>query len=292
MNRRDMIRTSIAGGLGATALGPAGLAAATRPTRPTRPVRRDPSDQLQEATLLGIEYFRQRCDDQLPTVVALHEAIQGGDLEAARRAYVEARPPYEEIETIAGCFEESDADIDARPYSFEGGETDPEFRGFHRIENLIFAADDVESARPYSEQLVASIKRLRAELDEEERFSPEGQFDGMVALTNEVAAKKVSSEEETWSDQSVLIFKHNWIGAHSQFLPFGMMHGRDRPSVKAVNEAFNDAQVTVQAYFTPGIVAAAPYSSVPIRQRRAIADASNRYRDAIIVVRDELGISG
>ena len=289
MNRRDMIRTSIAGGLGATTLAPSLVSAASRPARS---VRQDPSDQMQEATLTGIAYFQKRCDDQLPTVIALHEAIRSGDLEAARRAYVDARPPYEEIETIAGCFEESDADIDARPYAFEGGETDPEFRGFHKIENLIYAEDDLEAAAPYSERLIDSIRRLRTELDEADRFSPEGQFGGMVALTNEVSAKKVSSEEETWSDQSVLIFKHNWIGAHSQFIPFGMMHGWDRPSVKAANQAFHAAQETVSPYFTPGTVAAAPYSSVPIKQRRAIADASNRFRDAIIVVRDEIGVPG
>ena len=67
-------------------------------------------------------------------------------LSAAREAYINSRPPYEEIETIAGSFEDSDADIDARPYAFDGGETDPNFRGFHRIENLVFAEEDLEAA--------------------------------------------------------------------------------------------------------------------------------------------------
>ena len=290
MNRRDMIRSSIVGSLGASILTP-GLSAGGRLVSARRPAQ-DESGRMQDAVMSGIVYFQRRCDDQMPTVQALQKAIESGDVQAAQRAYIEARPPYEEIETIAGCFEESDADIDARPYSFEGGETDPEFRGFHKIENLIFAEEDLEAARPHAEMLVRSVAKLRGELDESSRFSPEEQFGGMVALTNEVAAKKVSSEEETWSDQSVLIFKHNWIGVQSQFEPFGEMHGADRPSVQAVHAAFRNAQDTVKPYFKSGIVAAAPYSSVPIKQRRAIADASNRYRDAIIVVRDEIGISG
>ena len=290
MNRRDMIRSSIAGGLGASILTPA-LSAGSRPLSVVR-YAQDDSERMQDAVTSGVVYFQKRCDDQMPTVQALQKAIESGNVQAAQRAYIEARPPYEEIETTAGCFEESDADIDARPYAFEGGETDPEFRGFHKIENLIFAEEDLEAAQPHAEMLVRSIAKLRGELNDPSRFSPEGQFGGMVALTNEVAAKKVSSEEETWSDQSVLIFKHNWIGVQSQFEPFGAMHGADRPSVKAVHTAFRNAQNTVTPYFKSGVVAAAPYSSVPIKQRRAIADASNRYRDAIIVVRDEIGVSG
>ncbi len=41
------------------------------------------------------------------------------------------------IETYAGSFEQEDTDIDARPYAIDGGETSPDFKGFHRIEALI-----------------------------------------------------------------------------------------------------------------------------------------------------------
>ena len=290
MNRRDMIRASIAGTVGATTVVPVLSAGSIASGRGLR--RLDDSEQVQAAVDSGVAYFKIRCDDQLPTVKALDAAIASGDLAAAKRAYIESRPPYEEIETTAGSFEDSDTDIDARPYAFEGGETDPNFRGFHKIENLVFAEEDLEAARPYSKRLVKSVIQLRKELDESERFNAEGQFGGMVALTNEVAAKKVSSEEETWSDQSLLIFKHNWIGVHSQFKPFGAMVGNDRASVQAVEAAHRNALMTLKPYFKPGVVAAAPYSGVSIRERRTMADASNRYRDAIIVVRDEIGVSG
>ena len=285
-----MIRASIAGTVGASTVVPVLGAGAIAPVRGLR--RMDDSAQVQEAVASGVAYFKTRCDDQMPTVKALDAAIASGDLAAAKRAYIEARPPYEEIETIAGSFEDSDADIDARPYAFEGGETDPNFRGFHKIENFIFAEEDLQAARPYSQKLIESFMKLRKELDESERFSAEGQFGGMVALTNEVAAKKISSEEETWSDQTLLIFKHNWIGVHSQFKPFGEMVGSDRASVQAVERAHRDAMATLKPHFKPGIVAAAPYSGISNRERRTMGDASNRYRDAIIVVRDEIGIPG
>jgi len=283
MNRRDMIRASVVGTLGASTLSPGLASASIR-------VRRDDSEKVQAAVDSGVAYFRQRCDEQMPSVNALVAAIASGNVDAAKKAYIDSRPPYEEIETIAGSFEESDADIDARPYSFDGGETDPEFRGFHKIENLVFAEENLPAALPYAERLVISFGKLRRELDQPERFSAEGQFGGMVALTTEVAAKKVSSEEETWSDQSLLIFKHNWIGAWSQFKPFGDMVGADSAQVRSVAAAHAAAQEVIRPYFTKDVVAAAPYSSVPIKVRRAIADASNRYRDAIIVVRDQIGV--
>jgi iron uptake system component EfeO len=285
-----MIRASIAGTVGASTVVPVLSAGSIGTGRGLRRLGDD--EQVQAAVDSGVAYFKIRCDDQMPSVKALDAAIASGDLAAAKRAYIESRPPYEEIETTAGSFEDSDTDIDARPYAFEGGETDPNFRGFHKIENLIFAAEDLEAARPYSQKLIESIATLRKELDESERFSAEGQFGGMVALTNEVAAKKISSEEETWSDQTLLIFKHNWIGVYSQFKPFGAMVGNDRASVQAVERAHRDALATLKPHFKTGIVAAAPYSGISNRERRAMADASNRYRDAIIVVRDEIGVSG
>lgn len=45
-------------------------------------------------------------------------------------------------------------------------------------------------------------------------------FDGCIGVLTEVPAKKISSEEETWSGQSLMIFYNNWLGAYSQIAPF------------------------------------------------------------------------
>jgi iron uptake system component EfeO len=284
-----MIRASIAGTVGASTVVPVLSAGSIGTGRGLR--RLDDSEQVQAAVDSGVAFFKVRCDDQLPTVKALDAAIASGDLAAAKRAYIESRPPYEEIETTAGSFEDSDTDIDARPYAFDGGETDPNFRGFHKIENLIFAAEDLEAARPYSQKLIESIATLRKELDESERFSAEGQFGGMVALTNEVAAKKISSEEETWSDQTLLIFKHNWIGACSQYLPFdGLVARTDPAASRRVLEARDAALATLRPYFRTGVVAATPYTEISFVERRRMADASNRLRDALGKAGRSLGV--
>ena len=46
-------------------------------------------------------------------------------------------------------------------------------------------------------------------LPNRENFDAAGHFKGMVSLATEVAGKKISSEEETFSDISIAIFLGN-----------------------------------------------------------------------------------
>lgn len=252
----------------------------------------DPAEFAQ-AVDRGIAYFQKRCDDQLPLVIELEQAIRSGDLSAAKRAYVESRPPYEEIETLAASFEETDQDIDARPYAFDEGESSPEFRGFHRIEVLLYADGDTGAALPYATGLVESVRQLGWQLAERDRFSAAGQFEGMLMLSTEVAAKKVSSEEETWSDQSLLIFRSNWAGIYSQYRPFaGLVRSASSARAEAVETAYVAARELVAPHFNPGSAAATPYSQIGVAERRRMGEASMRLRDAIAAAGDAIGIGG
>lgn len=240
----------------------------------------------------GLAYFRRRADDQLPLVNALREAIASGDLETARQAYVASRPPYEEIEVLAANFPETDEAIDARPYAFDDGEQSPDFKGFHRIEILLYRDDDLAAALPVANELVATIEQLQRDLATRDNFSAAGHFDGIIALANEVASKKISSEEETWSDQSMLIFRHNWIGIWSQYEPFA-------PEVRAIDQsiateaeaAYRAAMTLADAAFEPGSMVALPYSGVPVPVRRELVAASYRLRDALVAARETLGLA-
>ena len=289
MNRRNMLALTIASGAAMTTVARPASARARRSGT-------DDSPEQQAAVAGGVAYFSKRCDAQAKLCQQLEAAIRSGDLAAARQAYIVARPPYEEIETLAYAFEEVDGDIDARPYSFDAGETDENFRGFHKIEGLLFGYGDVKAALPYAVRLNQSIGELKTQLGERDRFDAAGQFGGMYALTNEVAAKKISSEEEAWSDQTLLIFKHNWIGAYSQYQPFDALVVRSNPEAsRRVHEAHQQAMATLKPYFRSGVVAATPYTKVPFTDRRKMADASNRFRDAVgnasVVIGVDSGIS-
>lgn len=236
----------------------------------------------------GVSYFQQRASEQLPLVETLLSALKSGDLERAKTAYTNSRPPYEEIEVYAASFEKEDMDIDSRPYAIAGGETSPEYRGFHRIEALIYRDGDLKAAIPYGEELVASVKSLIGKLNNPQNFNAALNFKGMLSLANEIPAKKISSEEETWSDQSLLIFKHNWIGIHSQFVPYKAYLNKNIAA--EVETAYQDCLKTVAPFFRSGEVAASPYSQVSMSDRSAIVRASYRYRDAIFKAKVALKI--
>ncbi len=239
----------------------------------------------------GLDYFRERADEQLPLVEALRDAIAGGDLESAKAAYIASRPPYEEIEVLAANFPETDEEIDARPYAFDEGESSPDFKGFHKLENLLFRDDDLHSALPVANELIASIETLRPDLTIRDNFSAAEQFDGIIALANEVASKKVSSEEETWSDQSMVIFKHNWIGIWSQYEPFAPAVETANPSIAAdVENSYQEAMAIMDSTFEPDGVTAIPYSPVSMETRSQIVAASYSLRDELQAASDAIGI--
>lgn len=246
------------------------------------------SDQYAAAVDEGLASFKTQAARQLPLVDALEDAIRTGDLTAARTAYVVARPPYEEIEVLAASFPETDEAIDARPYAIDGGEASEDFRGFHRIEALIYRDDDLARARPYAEDLVASARQLILDLEAREHFSAVSHFEGMIGLATEVVAKKISSEEETWSDQSLLIFRHNWLGIGSQFEPFAVYAG---DAGREVQVALEDALAIVDPYFSSGSPAAAPYSTVETADRQRITQAGYRLRDALLAAGSSLGLA-
>lgn len=241
----------------------------------------------------GLDYFQQRAADQLPLVETLRDAIAGGELEEAKRAYVESRPPYEEIEVLAASFSSTDEAIDARPYAFDDGESSADFKGFHRIEALLYREGDLVSALTVAEELIESVRTLQNDLTVRFNFSAEGQFDGMVSLANEIASKKISSEEETWSDQSMLIFKHNWIGIWSQYEPYAPVVVVNDPAVATeVESAYEQAMTLAEPAFAAGTVVGTPYSQIPVDTRGQIVAASYRLRNALLAARQTLGLTG
>ncbi len=241
-----------------------------------------------EAVATGVDYFKKQAIAQLSLTETMLDALKSGNLAQAKEAYINARPPYEEIEVYALSFEQEDADIDARPYAIDGGETSPEFRSFHRVEALLFRDGNLKAAIPYAEGLVKSVKSLIQKLDEPANFNAALNFKGMLNLATEVPAKKISGEEETWSDQSLLIFKHNWMGIHSQFEPYKSKLSAEL--VAEVESAYQQCLNTVKPFFNPGRIAAKPYSTLSTEQRRAIVTASYRYRDALAKAREALKI--
>ena len=59
-----------------------------------------------------------------------------------------SRVPWERIEPIAELFADLDPKIDAREDDFQAGVDDPEFTGYHRIEQRALRGRHDRRARP------------------------------------------------------------------------------------------------------------------------------------------------
>jgi iron uptake system component EfeO len=290
LNRRRLLKTAGIISLGAVTVSQLKRSAQAQKTNKPRLLTQ--ADKYAAQVDAGLTYFQEQATKQLPLVEALEAAIASGDLEAAKTAYVESRPPYEQIEVLALNFEATDTDIDARPYAFDNGELDKAFKGFHRIEAIIYRDGNLKTALPYAQGLVASAKTLITDLKARENFDSPSHFEGMIGLATEIPAKKISSEEETWSDQSLLIFQENWKGIYSQFEPFaGVLESIDPSTVEGVKEAYQNAIATVAPYFTEGQVAAQPYSNLNAAQKAEIVNAAYRFRDRLVDAQNKLGIA-
>ena len=140
----------------------------------------------------------------------------------------------------------------------------------------------------YGEQLVASVKSLIRKLNDPRNFNSALNYQGMLSLAEEVPSKKISSEEETWSDQSILIFRHNWIGIHSQFEPY---KSKLNPAIATeVDRAYRDAMASIEEFIIPGQVKTKPYSGLNNQQRARIVVNAYKYRDALAKAKQALSI--
>lgn len=287
INRRRLLTGMAAGGAGLALLSPS--ASSQGKTQDATP---DPEEARYTAEVdAGLRYFQERAAAQMPLFTALLAALESDDLDTAKAAYIAARPPYEEIEVLAASFPDTDAAIDARPYSIDGGETSDDYVSIHRIEALLFRDTDLVSAIPFARGLIESGLQLVTDLERHDAFDATLHFEGMIALANEVAAKKISSEEETWSDQSLLIFDHNWQGIRSQFKPFSpTLATIDGALADDVSAAFAATFATIAPYPPARDGTYPPYSRVPAGDRGEIVRASYQLRDALTRSAETLGL--
>jgi iron uptake system component EfeO len=124
-------------------------------------------------------------------------------------------------------------------------------QGFHRIESILFRDGTTDSAARYSTDLVRLWSELQAALAEPSNFNFCSWWGGVIGLATEVSAKKISSEEETFSDESILIFANNFIGIREAAMPFVKVV-EDASVAEAVLKALNASDASVAPFVYTG----------------------------------------
>lgn len=143
---------------------------------------------------------------------AFTAAIKAGELDKAKALFAPTRTSYEKIEPIAELFSDLDVSIDARADDFEKAEADEGFTGFHRIEYGLWEKGSTEGLDTYADKLLSDVKVLNDRINGL-TFPPEVVVGGAAALMEEVAATKISGEEDRYSRTDLWDFDANFAGS-------------------------------------------------------------------------------
>ncbi len=143
---------------------------------------------------------------------AFTAAVKAGDLAKAKALYAPTRLHYERIEPVAELFSDLDGSIDSRADDHEQKEADPTFTGFHRLEYALFAQNTTKGQGEFADKLLADVTELQTRL-KTLTVPPEKMVGGAAALIEEVAATKISGEEDRYSHTDLWDFKGNIEGS-------------------------------------------------------------------------------
>jgi iron uptake system component EfeO len=177
----------------------------------------EPNAVVDEGRLNGArdayaDYVDTQVTDLVAAIDVFTAAVESGDLDAAKASYAAARVPWERIEPIAELFPDLDGAIDFREEDFEGGVDDPEFKGFHRIEKVLWADGTADGLAPLATELKANVAELKTRIDALE-IDPRVMARGAGELIDEVAQSKMTGEEDRYSKMDLYAIDANVDGS-------------------------------------------------------------------------------
>jgi iron uptake system component EfeO len=184
----------------------------------------------------------------LDSVKTLDTTLHGTDLAAAQKAYIKARPFYEKIEPVAESFtigtDSVDADIDARANDVPAAQ----WKGFHRIEKGLFADNSLAGLGTLGDGLVANVQKLQ-KLTAGLTYQPTELANGAQELLDEVAATKITGEEERYSRVDLLDIAYNTEGADQAFQQLQPALAKIDPALSAdIGAKFTALNALVDTY--------------------------------------------
>lgn len=147
------------------------------------------------------------------TTQSFVDAVDAGKMSQAEVRYGAARVYYERVEPVAEIWGSLDLNIDGRLGDFD---KPADFRGFHRLEQMIFQQKTLSGATTYADGLLDNVKQLD-KLVAEATYQPAEIADGATSLVNEIQSAKVTGEEDRYSHVDLVDFQANLDGAIEAF---------------------------------------------------------------------------
>ena len=195
------------------------------------------------------KFVEEQIDMLLKDSEKFAEVLKSGNLDEAKKMYPLMLMAYERSEPIAESFGESDVNIDFRLVDFkEEYNTEEGWRGFHRIEQILWEKNTTKGTEKYAIQLINDIKELAAKIKTVE-VTPDIMITGAVDLLNEVSTSKITGEEEIYSHTDLYDFRANIEGAEKIFEIFKPKLSKvDEKLVEELNIRFKEVNTLLDKY--------------------------------------------
>lgn len=216
-------------------------------------------------------------------------AIKAGNVEKAKTLFAPTRTSYEAVEPIAELFSDLDKKIDARADDFEKKEADPTFEGFHRIEYGLWEKGSTDGLAPYADKLMANVVELNDRINKL-TFPPKAVVGGAAVLMEEVAATKISGEEDRYSRTDLWDFEANFAGSKKIFELLRPLVEKDDPKfVSQVDANFKAVDAVLKQYQTKdgGYVS---YVKLTDADRKLLSTKVNALAEDLAQLRGKLGL--
>ena len=189
-----------------------------------------PTGGVQDVLAEGAQGYAAYVVDQTSAMVqavgTLVDAIDAGDLDAAKAAYGAARPYYERIESSVEGFVMPGADptdnatnldylLDMRASNLDDAVG---WHGFHAIERDLWQGGAItDQTKAYAAELATNVKTLADTVVPTLTYLPEDLANGAAGLIEEVETNKITGEEEDYSHLDLVDFAGNVEGARQAF---------------------------------------------------------------------------
>ena len=197
------------------------------------------------------KYVEGQIDLLLKDTENFAKLLKEGKLDEAKKVYPLIRMAYERSEPIAESFGESDVKIDYRLVDFkEEFKNEEGWKGFHRIEKILWEQNTTKGTEKYADELVNDIKELKAKIATIE-VTPDLMVTGAIDLLNEVSTQKITGEEEVFSHTDLYDFRANIEGAQKIFELFRpKLEKKDAKLVTTLDTEFKAVNALLDKYMT------------------------------------------
>ncbi|MDO4904927.1 MAG: iron uptake system protein EfeO [Lautropia sp.] len=217
-------------------------------------------------------------------------AVKAGEIDEAKQMFGPVRTYYERIEPVAELFSDLDVAIDSRADDHEKAEADPNFGGFHRIEYALWEQKSNKDVLKVADKLQADVEELHKRLTDL-TFPPEKVVGGAAVLMEEVAATKISGEEDRYSHTDLWDFQANFEGAYKIVGLFrSLIEREDKAFLAKTEKNFQVVFDTLKKYRTKdgGFVT---YDKLSETDRRLLAGRVNTLAEDLSQLRGMFGLN-